>query len=314
MNKKLLAAFIAVTLITPISANAALKNQSYVAGTPTLVIIDTAIDNKVNVFPGKIAHEVCLLDWNSCPNGKSFMEGPDAALLPYALITKNGFEHGTQMTSIAIANNPNMQIVFIRIIGATATGVRQLTSEKTVYNALQWVIDNKDRFNVQAVAMSQGRHDFPASLGDNYCPNTPITKSKIQTLISMGIPTFFPTGNGRDYKRIDWPACIDESIAIGATDQYGEITIYSNNDDRKVDFYALGNTQAVSPGSAVKNVAGTSASTQVAAAQWIAIKQAKPNYTYQQLYDLIGNTAKKTYNSRIASAKLIDVIGAVNAK
>jgi hypothetical protein len=314
MNKKLLAALIAVTLITPISANAALKNQSYVAGTPTLVIIDTALDNKVNVFPGKIAHEVCLLDWNSCPNGKSFMEGPDAALLPYALITKNGFEHGTQMASIAIANNPNMQIVFIRIIGATGSGVRQLTSEKTVYNALQWVIDNRDRFNVQAVAMSQGRHDFPASLGENYCPNTPITKSKIQTLISMGIPTFFPTGNGRDYKRIDWPACIDESIAIGATDQYGEITIYSNNDDRKVDFYALGNTQAVSPGSSVKNVAGTSASTQVAAAQWIAIKQAKPEYTYQQIYDLIGNTAKKTYNSRIASAKLIDVIGAINAK
>lgn len=314
MNKKLLAAFTAVLLITPIGANAALKNQSYVAGTPTLAIIDTALDNKLNVLPGKIAYEVCILDWNSCPNGKSFMEGPDAALLPYAFISKNGFDHGTQMTSIAIANNPNMQIVFIRVIGATNTGVRQLTSEATVYKALDWVIANKDKFNIQAVSMSQGRHDFPVSLGANYCPNTPVTKSKIQTLVSLGIPTFLPTGNGRDYQRIDWPACIDEAVAVGATDQYDEIAIYSNNDQLKTDFYALGNTQAVSPGSVVGNVAGTSVATQVAAAQWIAIKQAHPSYTYQQLTDLISKTAKNTFNSKIASGKLINLQGAINGK
>jgi hypothetical protein len=314
MNKKLIAAFTAVLLLAPLGANAALKNQSYVAGTPTLVIIDTALDNKINVLPGKIAYEVCILDWPSCPNGKNFMEGPDAALLPYALITKNGFEHGTQMASIAVANNPNMQIVFIRIIGATNAGVRQLTSEKTVYNALQWVIDNKAKFNIQAVSMSQGRHDFPASLGANYCPNTPTTKSKIQALAAMNVPTFFPAGNGRDYKRIDWPACLDESISVGAVDRYGEITMYSNYDILKTDFYALGNTQAVSPGSVVGNVAGTSASVQVAAAQWVAIKQAHPDYTYSQMYDLVSSTSSKAFNSQIPSAKLINPAGAINGK
>lgn len=313
MNKKLLAAFTAVLLINPLTANAVLKNQTD-SQIPTLAIIDTALDSGLNILPGKIAYEVCILDWNSCPNGKNFMEGPGSALLPYSIITKNGFEHGTQMTSIALANNPNMQIVFIRIIGATATGVRQLTSEATVYKALDWVIANKEKFNIQAVSMSQGRHDFPASLGTNYCPNTPTTKMKIQTLISMGVPSFFPTGNGRDYQRIDWPACIDEAISVGATDQYGEIAIYGNYDLTKTDVFALGNTQAMSPGSVISNVAGTSAATQIAAAQWIAIKQSKPTYNYQQMYDLILRTSKKTFNSKIESGKLIDLGAAINGK
>ena len=127
MNKKMLAAFTAVLLITPISANAAIKNvnstiknNSVDSRTPALAILDTALDTGLNILPGKLIYEACILDWNSCPNGKNFMEGTNSSLLPYSLITKNGFDHGTQMTSIAIANNPNMNIVFVRIIGATA--------------------------------------------------------------------------------------------------------------------------------------------------------------------------------------------------
>jgi hypothetical protein len=314
MNKKLLSAFIAVLITATTNANAAIKNNTVEEKLPTLAVIDTALDTNLNILPGKIVYEVCMLDWNTCPNGKSYMEGPGAALLSYNIINKNGFDHGTQMTSVAVKTNPNMQIVFIRIIGATPTGVRQLTSEKTVYNALQWVIDNKEKFNIQAVSMSQGRHDFPVSLGANYCPNTPVTKSKIQTLVGMNVPTFFPAGNGRDYSRIDWPACIDESIAIGATDQYDEIAIYSNYDPVKIDFYALGATKVVLPGSVEANAAGTSVAVQVAAAQWIQIKQSHKDYSYQQIVDLISRTSKNTFSSKIKSAKLINLQGAVNGK
>ncbi|MGV2433398.1 MAG UNVERIFIED_CONTAM: hypothetical protein LVQ98_09240 [Rickettsiaceae bacterium] len=44
-----------------------------------------------------------------------------------------------------------------------------------------------------------------------------LQESKINTLMTAGIPVFFPTGNSRDYTKIDWPACIPASIAIGAT-------------------------------------------------------------------------------------------------
>lgn len=308
MNKKITSAFIAVLLIVPItSAKADIAK-------PTLAIIDTALDSSLPEFKGRITQEVCIIQWSSCANGKDYQEGPGAASMPANLIKLNGFDHGTYMTSIALAQNPNINVVFIRIIGATSTGVRQITSESSVYKALDWVIANKDKYNIQAISMSQGRHDFPSVVTSNYCPSTPTTKSRIQTLISMGIPSFFPTGNSRDYQRIDWPSCIEDSIAIGAVDQQNEIAIYGNYDPLRTDFFALGSLQATGPGNVVSNVAGTSAASQVAAAQWITIKQSHATYNYQQIYDLISATAKNTFNAKINSAKLINLQGAINGK
>lgn len=278
--------------------------------TPTLAIIDTALDSSLSVFAGRITHEVCILDWNTCPNKTSFMEGPGAAGLPSEIYAKNNFDHGTQMTSIALAANPNMNVVFIRIIGNTARGDRQITSEATVYKALNWVAQNKDKYNIQAVAMSQGRHDFP--LRNDYCPNTPTTVASINTLIGMGVPTFFATGNNRDYYRIDWPSCLTESIAISATDQYDAIAIYANHDKDKTDFFALGITKAYKPGGVQVNAAGTSVANQIAAAQWVALKQAKPTLTYQQIYDLILAKSKPVYNSKITGGRMIDLGAAIN--
>jgi hypothetical protein len=306
MNKKLITALVASLIVSSASvANAAETTQ-----VPTVAILDTAIDNKLPIFQGRITQEVCLINWTTCPNGKSYMEGPGAAYMSPELIVKNGFEHGTQMASIFVQNNPNVNIVFIKIIGNTSTGGRQIAFESNVYNALNWVAQNKDKYNIQAVTMSQGHHNLLSTA--DYCPKTPTTENAIKNLISLGIPTFFPSGNGRDYKRIDWPSCIDVSISVGAVDQQNEMTSYSNTDPVKLDFFALGNMQAVSPGGAVKNVAGTSASAQVAAAQWLAIKQAKPALTYTEIYDLISRTSVSTTGRQGTFKKLISLSGAIN--
>lgn len=306
MNKKLLIALVASLTLTSISVARAADT----APIPTVAILDTALDSSLPIFKDKIVQEVCLINWTTCPNGKSYMEGPGAAYMPPNIINLNGFDHGTQMASIMVANNPNIKIVFIKIIGNTATGGRQITFESNVYNALNWVAQNKDKYNIQAVTMAQGHHNLLA--GTDYCPKTPTTENAIKNLISLGIPTFFAAGNGRDYKRIDWPACIDSSISIGAVDQQNEMTAYSNVDSVKLDFFTLGNMQATSPGGIVKNVAGTSASAQVAAAQWLAIKQTKPGYTYQQLLDLITRTSVTTVGRQGSYKKLISVGGAIN--
>ena len=60
-------------------------------------------------------------------------------------------------------------------------------------------------------------------------------------------------------------------MSVGAVDQIGEITSYSNNDSALLDFFALGNMPAVGPGNITKNVAGTSAATQVAAAIYLSL-------------------------------------------
>jgi hypothetical protein len=240
------------------------------------------------------------------------MEGPGSSTLPLASITKNGFDHGTQMASIAIAANPNMNIVFVRVIGQNINLDRQITGEKTVSSALDWVYANKDRFNIQAVSMSLG--DSNISGAGHYCPSTPNTQKSINNLLSSGIPSFFPTGNGRNYNRIDWPSCIPESFAIGAGSKNG-IDLISNSDQLLTDFYSLGNTKAIYPGNVIKNAAGTSVSAQIAASQWIALKQSKPGYTVKQLTDLIHSTSTKINRGKkfpTSFGNLFDLTKAIN--
>jgi hypothetical protein len=159
--------------------------------------------------------------------------------------------------------------------------------------------------------MSQGHHALGAP-GTDYCPKTPITEGKIKALLDAGIPVFFPTGNARDYVRIDWPSCIPSSIAIGATMPTGSIAIYSNHDSVLTDFFAQGTTQALTIQGKKINVAGTSAATVIAATQWATVKAAKPTFTYSQIYDLISRTSLPTSNSKVTGGKLINLGAALN--
>jgi hypothetical protein len=309
MNKKILSALAAITIITPISAQAApIQNRN--VSSPTIAILDGALDTSIPMIKDRLIFEACVTQWSSCPNGLTEMEGTNSSTMIPEWISKNGFSHGTEMASLAISANPNVNIVFVRIVGANSKGLRQATGEATVYNALDWVIRNKDRFNIQAVSMSQGHHHLIA--GPDYCPKTPITEGKVKALNSFGIPVFFPTGNARDYSRIDWPACIPDAIAIGATMPEKSIAIYSNHDPLLTDFFAQGTTRTTTVGNKVINIAGTSASTVIAATQWATIKSAKPHLSYSQIYELISRTAKTTSNSKITNGKLIDLQGALN--
>lgn len=308
MNKKIITALIALTLIVPATSNAVnLSNKTLV---PTVAILDTALDSSLPIFNGRIAYEVCILEWNSCPNGKSFMEGPGSTNLPSSIITKNGFGHGTQMSSIFVANSTDVNIVFVRIIGNTASGERQIANEVTITRALDWVYKNKDLLNIQAVTMAQGHHNL--GYATNYCPNTPATQLQLKAFVSAGLPVFFAAGNAGDLKRIDWPSCIDDSISVGAATAQDELAIYSNYDENKIDFIALGNTVSSSPVTGKQvSVRGTSASTQIAAANWLAIKKVRPGISYQDLYTLMRNSAIQAKSTSAIVAKLISYDSAI---
>ena len=307
MNKKITTSLIALLLVVPTASHAALKNTTI---EPTLAILDTAIDTSLPLFKDKILQEVCLLERGPCPNGQTYMEGPGAASMPSNLISQRGFDHGTQMTYLAIINNPNMKIVFVRIIGSNPDGVRQVATEAAVYNALQWVIDNKDKYNIKAVSMAQASSNWVD--GADYCPKTPITQSKIQTLLASSIPVFLPAGNDYNYTKLRWPACLPESIAVGASMPSNAVAVYTNYDAKLIDFFALGTTTTYGPGNVKAPVAGTSASIQAAAAIWLAISSAKPELTYSQMYDLISRTSTSISNSKIKGGKLINLQGALN--
>ena len=300
MNKKILAAIFAAT-ISLTTINTAEANQSQPA---TLAILDTAIDTSLPVFKNVIVQEVCILEWNSCPNGSSFMEGPGAASMPANLINKNGFDHGTKMAHAAVATNPNVKIVFIRIIGSTSNGVRQVTNEPTFVNAFNWVLNNRNKYNIQAIAMSQGHHNL--GFGPNYCPSTPLTESAINNLVNAGIPVFLPAGNVRDLSRVSWPSCISSALTISATVFGDGPAIYTNFDINRTDYFAMGSMRLFAPGGTMVNEAGTSVSTQVAAALYMFLKNKNPNYSYSQMLSLLDSKSVQTTGRRaVAKGKLL---------
>ena len=263
----------------------------------TVAILDTALNAKLPEFKDKIVQEVCILEWNSCANGQSYMEGPGAASMPLKQMIVNGFDHGTKMTSTQVLTNPNIKVVFIRIIGATPTGVRQIANENTFLNAFNWIISNKDKYNIQAVALSQGHGNFMP--GSNYCPTTPNTVNAINSLDSMGIPVFVAAGNNRDLNRIFWPSCIPSSIAVSASSVTDGIAVYSNYDKNLTDMFANGRLKVTNPEGYYFFEDGTSISAQVAAAIYMGLKTKYTEYSKQQILDLMKSKSYPVKNKTI---------------
>lgn len=309
MNKKYIIGGIVLSLLIPAVSYA----DTTTSTGPTIAILDTAIDTSIPELNGKIIYEACITEFGGCANGAFQAEGPGSASLPLAEITKNGFEHGTQMAATAVQTNSNINIVFVKVVGSNPrNGMRQAMSEKSVYNALAWVIANKSKFNIQAVAMSQGTNSALGAENTDYCPKTPITEEKIQTLKSLNVPVFFPAGNRSDYSRIDWPACIPSAIASGAVLPDNSVAFYSNYDSKLIDFYSLGSLKVKTAGNTIVPIAGTSAANIVSAVNWATIAKAKPSLSYQQIYDLISSTSLLVKSSKVLNGKLINVTAALN--
>jgi len=301
MKNKLITAVLTLSLLSPV-----VISQASGAEAPVLAILDTAIDTSVSTLQGKIVGEVCILEYALCPNGTNFQEGSGSASMPADLISKNGFDHGTFMATTAVQSNPNLNILFVKIIANTSAGLRKPTGEATISAALAWVRDNANKYNVKAVSLSQGSSGLLGKAGTQYCPSFPRTVSVIQQLSTMSIPVFSAVGNARDYARIDWPSCIPETVAIGAVDQIGEIASYSNNDNNLLDLFALGNMPAVGPGNVSKNIAGTSSATQVAAAKYIELSS-KTGKSGEDLIALMKANATKTTGRQGTFNKLISL-------
>ena len=286
-------------ILTITSINMVAANQPKPA---TVAILDTALNSNLPVFKDKIVHEVCILEWRSCANGSDFMEGPGAASMPLNFMSRNGFDHGTKMTHASILTNPNIKVVFVRIIGSTSTGVRQIANESTFVKALNWVALNKDKFNIQAVAISQGHHNLAPIA--NYCPSTPSTVNAINSLSSIDVPVFIAAGNNRDTRRVSWPACITQAVTVSAVSSTDGPAIYTNYDSNVTDMFAIGRLRLFNSDGNMFNEDGTSVSAQVAASIYVGLKSNNVGYTKDQVIDLM-KTKAYPVNSRTILGRIV---------
>lgn len=277
-----------------------------VAANESIVIIDTAIDSTRPEFKGKLVYEACFVTSGGlCPNGTTTQEGLGSASLPTDKAMSADFRHGTLMTLIANQINPNVNIIFIRVAGTNPrTGKASAFSDDQVRVALNWVIANKAKFNIVSVSASLGTHST-LKTGPGYCPITALKRplvAAIDTLITLGVPTIFASGNNGDTVRVDFPACIPSAVAVSASDYNADdkdfISMVSNS-AVETDFYALGTYNVLG-----SRVSGTSASAAAFGAHWAK------NYkgTYQATYDYLKSITKPIKNTKISSTLFVDIL------
>lgn len=210
----------------------------------TLVIIDSGIAAELPFAKEMIIEEACFIEFGRCPNGQSSMFGKGAASLPVARVNHKAMHHGTQMASVAYQIDPSTKLVMIRIVGMSEKGFANSYTTRAVTKALNWVNLNAERLNVGAVSLSIGRSFKEAS-----CPIERELQTQVQQLAALNIPVVAATGNGSNRVKVDYPACIPEVLAIGATDRRYTVKaiqgwVYPimliSNSGPDLDFYALG--------------------------------------------------------------------------
>jgi hypothetical protein len=253
---------------------------------PTIVVIDTGTNT--SLFKDSIVYEVCLVSSFKCPNGKLSMEGTGAANIP--VTTDKALNHGTQMISLVLRFNPTAKIIPIRIVGISSKGTPGFYSLDDVQSALNWVVANRVKHNIAVVSLAQGAVfagcKVPAGMAAN-----------IAALKAENVPLITAVGNNSNRKDVFSPACLTDTVSVGATDnpwpgsqpvEYDPnaspyIARYSNGAQGQTDFFLNGRWNAMQLNGTTKFTTGTSGATAAFAGWWLLNRKATFDETLKAL-------------------------------
>lgn len=238
-------------------------------GKPSIVIVDTGLDVNNKFVADHVVHEVCIMAFSLCPNGQRFMEGMGAAVVPEIAISGNNFYHGTQMASIVLSEVPDAQIIMVRIVTNTSKGLRASVNPILLGQALDWVNSNSEDFNIAAVNISMGY----VQRGNTCTSDTNFTQA-LDALVAKNIPVFAAAGNNYSYSGINWPACVQDVVAVGSLDYISKTyhpSLYSNFGPG-LDYSVLGKLKAINAQGKWETVVGTSGATASLVAKYLNLK------------------------------------------
>lgn len=177
-----------------------------------------------------------IADFNGrIPAFKDWVNGKDS---PY---DNNG--HGTHVAGICASDGslskglyrgiaPGANIIPIKILDKYGRG-----NSLATINGIQWVIDNKDRYNIRVINISAGTSDRAI--------NIPLVRAA-EAAIDCGIAVIAADGNGTSKNVITSPGISPRVITVGSDEDYPSIRTYKSGSFskrflyRKPDIYAPG--------------------------------------------------------------------------
>ena len=118
-------------------------------------------------------------------------------------------------------------------------------------------------------------------------------------MLALNVATIFAAGNNRDYKRIDFPACITQAVAVGGATEGNSMSPFSNAAP-EVDFYFIEVFDINN-----KTFRGTSASAVAFSAYWTK------NYkgTYASTYDYMKSISISAKGRTTTTDRLVSLFG-----
>jgi len=287
----------------------------------TIAIIDSGFDTTIPQLQGKVVAEACFAGdaTQSCPDGTSQMIGTGSATITPAYANTNNFQHGTLMASIAAQVAPGAKFVLIRIGQLLSSGAMRLSAVDQV-KALTWLAANQSTFHIASVSLSLGAYASPL------CMPSAIANDKIdaeeKVLNAMGVPVFYAAGNNDSTTNVDYPACLPDSIAIGALGNSPQAPVvpyleglpanYSNATS-KIAFWTSGTWKAVNPGGSVVLTQGTSNANAAMNGFWADVKEANPSATMAQELAAFNSTASTFTATGVSNGLRVEAQAAANA-
>lgn len=243
--------------------------------------------------------------------------------------------HGTHVSGDAGSDGKSSDGLYTGTApNANLIGLKVANASDAI-KALQWVMDNKSKFNIKVVNMSLGVDPAGSYRDDPWA-------QAAEKVVDAGIVTVVAAGNDYQYGTIDTPGYDPKVITIGAFDDRGTA---DRSDDRIADFSSRGPTpfdnlpkpdlvgpgvnvtSTLSPGSLLDplkepwekqkylSLSGTSMATPLVAGIIATILEANPDLTPLQVKEILMKTATRMpgYDGLTQGAGVPDPLKALEA-
>lgn len=288
--KKAILAVLASTLLLSVTVPAQAEDQK------VLAIIDTAINS--DIIPS-VVYEACFTAAKStgCPNGETFMEGKGSAKSAFPASINSNTYHGDSMVKAAVAVNPDLKIVFVRVADVTKSGNGSIFNNSLIA-AIDWVSKNAEKYSIDALSISLSGVNTTLDVANaatkvialsSKCSDQSVISS-VSSLALKNIPTFAATGNNGSKTVVGFPACIPGVIGVGEvssqTDGKDKLGATATNRGPGLDIVAIGNVNITKYNGSPTTLAGSSGANVVVASTYIN------KNTYNNFNDYVSNLPK----------------------
>ncbi|MFZ5468750.1 MAG: S8 family peptidase [Myxococcota bacterium] len=280
-----------------------------------IAILDTGIDGTHPFLSGKVVAEACYssttaLSSTVCPNGLDEQLGPGAGVnCPSSIY---GCDHGTHVAGIAAGRGSGFsgiakdaELVAIQVFsriddpvfcGASTTPcVGYGTSD--LIRGLDYVYQLRSTHSIAAVNVSLGEDTKYTTTAA--CDAVSVaTKTAIDALRAVGIPTVVCSHNHGYLDGMPRPACISSAISVGATSKSDGVASFSNSASF-LSLLAPGvSIQSSVPGGGFAYWNGTSMATPHVAGAWAVLKGQYPTATVDELLGALTSTGQPVLDPR----------------